>query len=97
MEFEEVDPTHFSTLRREPFPHVLIEQTLSQMGEGGVRGNNFRKEALNAAGWPFDGLTTFSKHPQQAADAFNRLRRVLAVHKRPDAVIKALIAENPPQ
>ncbi|MEC5205793.1 hypothetical protein QF022_000749 [Vogesella perlucida] len=83
MLYEIVEATHFITLRRTPFPHVLIEQTLLEMGGGGPEGMAFRKKVLAAAGWPHDGLVPFAKYPDQAAEAFNRVR--LALGEGPDA------------
>ena len=77
MSYEIVEAKHFVTLRRTPFPHVLIEQALLEMGGSGPDGMAFRKKALAAAGWPHDGLVPFAKYPDQAAEAFNRIRLVL--------------------
>jgi hypothetical protein len=77
MQFEAVESQHFLTLRRTPFPHVLIEQTLLEMGGGGAEGMVYRKKALAAAGWPHDGLVPFAKYPDQAAIAFNHIRQAL--------------------
>lgn len=77
MSYEIVEAKHFVTLRRTPFPHVLIEQALLEMGGSGPDGMAFRKKALAAAGWPHDGLVPFAKYPDQAAEAFNRIRQVL--------------------
>ncbi|GHD70455.1 hypothetical protein ACFSQE_02175 [Vogesella fluminis] len=91
MTFDEaVHPDHFSTLRRTPFPHALIEQQLMQMGGGGVAGSAFRKQVLQAAGWPHDGLVPFAKHPQLASTAFNRIRLALSEHRQPDKLLAAL-------
>ena len=91
MAFDEaVHPDHFSTLRRTPFPHALIEQQLMQMGGGGVAGSSFRKQVLLAAGWPHDGLVPFAKHPQLASTTFNLIRLLLEQHPQPDALLAAL-------
>lgn len=91
MAFDEaVHPDHFSTLRRTPFPHALIEQQLMQMGGGGVAGSSFRKQVLLTAGWPHDGLVPFAKHPQLATTTFNRIRLLLDQHPKPDTLLAAL-------
>lgn len=82
MQYEEVVSQHFLTLRRTPFPHVLIEQALLEMGGSGPEGMSYRKKVLAAAGWPHDGLVPFAKYPDQAAAAFNRVR--LALASQPD-------------
>ncbi|MCD4484237.1 hypothetical protein LQR31_07080 [Chromobacterium vaccinii] len=93
MHFDEIQSKHFVTLSRTPLPHTLIEQALVAMGGGGNDGMNFRKQALAAAGWSHDGLVPFAKHPDKAAEAFNRLREAMAGAESPDALLKALGAE----
>ncbi|MFN4237578.1 MAG: hypothetical protein ACK4FZ_10135 [Vogesella sp.] len=83
MLYDIVESRHFVTLSRTPFPHLLIEQALLEMGGGGPEGMGFRKKVLAAAGWPHDGLVPFAKYPDQAAEAFNRIR--LALGEGPDA------------
>lgn len=87
---EEVLPAHFSTLRRTPFPHVLIEQRLLHMGGNGAEGMSFRKQVLAAAGWPHDGLVPFAKYPDQATSTFNRIRLVLREDSAQDSLLQAL-------
>ena len=74
MQFDEVLPEHFNTLSRTPFPHVLIEQALLQMGGSGVDGSKFAKQALNAAGWKHASVVSYGKHAAEAAAAFNKIR-----------------------
>lgn len=57
--------------------HLLIEETLIQMGGQGVSGGNFKKEILKMAGWTGGALTTYASRSDVAADAFNRVRRAL--------------------
>lgn len=87
---EEVLSAHFMTLRRTPFPHVLIEQRLLAMGGSGPDGMSYRKQVLAAAGWGYDGLTPFAKHPDLAAKAFNRIREVLEENSSKDSLLAAL-------
>ncbi|UTH74605.1 hypothetical protein [Chromobacterium sp. IIBBL 290-4] len=90
MQFDEIHSKHFVTLSRKPLPHTLIEQALVNMGGGGNDGMTFRKQALAAAGWEYDGLVPFAKHPDKAAEAFNRLRQAMASAETADAVLQAL-------
>ncbi|WP_203563938.1 hypothetical protein [Deefgea sp. CFH1-16] len=78
MPFDEVFPTHFNTLSRNPFPHVLIEQALLQLGGGGIEGSKFAKQTLTAAGWRHASVVSYGKYPEEAATAFNKIRLVLA-------------------
>ncbi|HEY9104948.1 hypothetical protein [Chitinimonas sp.] len=88
MQFDEVQAEHFSSLSRNPFPHVLIDRALIQLG--GDHGGPYRNSVLAAAGWIHSNLTPFSKHPAEACNAFNRIRAVLAETEDPDAVLAAL-------
>ncbi|WP_174872942.1 hypothetical protein [Vogesella oryzae] len=92
MHYETVEPNHFLTLRKTPFPHVLIEQKLLAMAGGGQQGMDFRRKALTAAGWPHDGLTPFAKYPDKAAAAFNRIARALAGDPDCEQLLAALAA-----
>jgi hypothetical protein len=76
MSFDEVKPEHFNTLSRTPFPHVLIEQALLQVGGGGVDGSKFAKQALTAAGWKHASVVSYGKYADEAAAAFNKIRGV---------------------
>ena len=78
MQFDEVKPEHFSTISRDPFPHILIDRALLQISGGDARAAKFRVDALAAAGWAHSGLVPFGRYPDQAAAAFNRLRVWLA-------------------
>ncbi|QLG88962.1 hypothetical protein HQ393_12345 [Chitinibacter bivalviorum] len=90
MQFNEILPQHFSTISRDPFPHVLIERALLQMAEGQLDGPKFRNQVLHAAGWKHSNLTSFGKYPEEAAAAFNRLRLVMAEHETPTSILEAL-------
>jgi hypothetical protein len=90
MQFDEVLPVHFSTISRDPFPHVLIERTLLQMAEGELDGPKFRNKVLHAAGWKHSNLISFGKYPEEAAAAFNRVRLVLGSNETPESVLAAL-------
>jgi len=90
MLYDIVESRHFVTLSRNPYPHVLIEQALLEMGGGGPEGMSFRKKVLAAAGWPHDGLVPFAKYPDQAAEAFNRIRLALGEGPNADALLVRL-------
>ncbi|MDF0604450.1 hypothetical protein HZU77_002140 [Neisseriaceae bacterium TC5R-5] len=94
MQFDEVRPEHFTTLSRNPFPHILMDRLLLQMAGADADGSQYRKEVLAAAGWKHDGLVTFGKYPNDACDAFNRIREVLAQTEEPSEVLAALIKLN---
>ncbi|MGR2660548.1 MULTISPECIES: hypothetical protein [Chromobacterium] len=90
MQFDEVRPEHFTTLSRNPFPHILIDRALQQIAGGSADGSQFRKDVLAAAGWSHGGLTPFGKYPADACEAFNRIRKVLEVTQEPDAILAEL-------
>lgn len=90
MEFDEVKAQHFSSISRDPFPHVLIERALQQIAGGDANGAQFRKDVLAAAGWAHSGLVTFGKYPDQAAVALNKIRLVLAESEDPDTILAKL-------
>ena len=94
MEFDEVRPEHFSSISRTPFPHVLIDRALQEIAGSNKDPALFRKEALAAAGWKYDGLTPFGKFPAEACVAFNRLREVLAHTEEADAVLAELAKQE---
>lgn len=48
MQFDEVKPEHFSTISRDPFPHILIDRALLQISGGDARAAKFRVDALAA-------------------------------------------------
>lgn len=90
MQFDEIQATHFNTLSRTPFPHVLVEQALLQLGGGGIEGSKFAKQVLTAAGWRHASVVSYGKYPEEAAVAFNKVRAVLEVNEDPTALIELL-------
>ena len=90
MQFDEVKPEHFSTISRDPFPHILIDRALLQISGGDARAAKVRVDALAAAGWAHSGLGPFGRYPDQAAAAFNRLRTVLEITEKPAQVLAEL-------
>jgi hypothetical protein len=89
MLFDEVQVQHFSSISRDPFPHVLIERALIQIG-GGEKGTQFKNDVLAAAGWTHSALTPFGKYPEQACMAWNRVRAVLAETEDPATILERL-------
>ena len=89
-EFKEVSPDDFLTFSREQPSYVAIEQTLIEIGGGGNRGVEYKKEALNAAGWNYGKLVSYGAHAGKAADAFNRIREALAQTDNRDDVLDKL-------
>ncbi|MBM5572733.1 MULTISPECIES: hypothetical protein [Deefgea] len=90
MQFDEIQAVHFNTLSRTPFPHVLLEQALLQLGGGGVDGSKYAKQVLAAAGWRHASVVSYGKYPEEAATAFNKIRAVLANNEDPTALIELL-------
>lgn len=90
-EFKEVTEDEFSRIGGEPPEHRKIEAALVQLGGAGVNGNNFKREALKAAGWGYGKMTSYGAKPEAAARAFNRLRGALANAADKDAVLAALV------
>lgn len=76
--FPEVQAEDFSKITMERLPHQEIEMALIAIGGGGVRGTQFKTDAVRAAGWNGERLATYAGKPDKAAAAFNRLRNVLA-------------------
>lgn len=77
MQFDEIQSDDFVTFSRVQPPHVKLEQYLIEMGGTGVRGAEFKKEALTAAGWKYGALVSYGAHPKAAAKAFNFIRGVV--------------------
>jgi hypothetical protein len=75
--FEVVKPEDFMKIGGDKPSHLLIEETLINMGGKGVTGGNFKKEVLKMAGWTGGALTTYASRSEVAASAFNRVREAL--------------------
>lgn len=76
--FNEVQPEDFSKITLDRLPHQEIESTIIRIGGGGVAGMKYKDEVLAAAGWKIERLRTYAGNPELAAEAFNRIREVLA-------------------
>jgi hypothetical protein len=90
--FTEVQPDDFSRITIERLPHQEIEMALIAIGGGGVRGTQFKTEVVQAAGWKGERLSTYAGKPEMAAEAFNRIRTVLAETEDMDEIMARLQA-----
>ena len=93
-EFREITEDEFSRIGGDPPEHRKIEAVLVQIGGSGVRGNDFKREALKAAGWSYGKMTSYGAKPEAAARAFNRLRGVLISVREKEALLAALGETN---
>ena len=77
MEFEEVKKEDFLTFSRTQPSYVKLEQFLIEIGGTGVKGADFKKQALAAAGWSYGALVSYGAHPDKAAEVFNNIRKAM--------------------
>lgn len=89
-DFKEVSANDFLTFTREKPSYVLIEQSLIDLGGGGNKGVEFKKEALQAAGWNYGKLVSYGAHADKAATVFNRIREALGDSSNGDQLISKL-------
>ncbi|MCG8312578.1 MAG: hypothetical protein MI976_05130 [Pseudomonadales bacterium] len=89
-DYKEVSADDFLTFSREQPSYVAIEQALIELGGGGNKGVEFKKSALNAAGWNYGKLVSYGAHAATAAEAFNKIREALAQSDDGDAVLNKL-------
>lgn len=89
-DFKEVSADDFLTFSREQPSYVAIEQALIELGGGGNKGVEFKKSALNAAGWNYGKLVSYGAHASTAAVAFNKIREALAQSDDGEAVLNKL-------
>ena len=89
-DYKEVSADDFLTFSREQPSYVAIEQALIELGGGGIKGVEFKKSALNAAGWNYGKLVSYGAHAATAAEAFNKIREALAQSDDGDAVLNKL-------
>ena len=78
MEFDEVKRDDFITFTRQQPSYVKIEQALIELGGTGVRGAEYKKTALAAAGWNYGALISYGAHPDKATEVFNQIRSAMA-------------------
>ena len=92
-QFEPVAPEDFTKITTERLPHQKIEAALILIGGTGVKGMEFSRKVMRAAGWKYERLTTYASHPEVAADAFNRVREILATTDDSEQIL-ALVAQK---
>ena len=85
MKFDEVKAEDFTTFSRQQPTHVKIEQALIELGGKGVKGAEYKKTALNAAGWNYGALISYGAHPEKASEVFNTIRQAMADNESADA------------
>ncbi|WJW75415.1 hypothetical protein QVG61_13140 [Thiohalobacter sp. IOR34] len=88
--FDKVEADDFCRITCDLLPHQQIEKALIQLGGNGLEGMEFMAQALKAAGWKYERLTTFTTHPEVAATAFNRIARALAGSDTREALLAAV-------
>ncbi len=97
MEFIEIKAEDFTSFTPGKVAvYIQIEQVLNNLGGGGKSGMEYKKAAMKAAGWKYDGLTGYAKNPPMAADAFNKIRIALRDTQDKEALlekVKTLSAE----
>lgn len=89
-QFKEVNADDFTRFSKEMPSYVLIEQALNEIGGGGNKGVEFKKEALGVAGWKYGKLISYGAHPQTAAEVFNKIRQALSQGESKDDIITLL-------
>lgn len=89
--FSVVQPEDFMKIGGDKPSHLLIEETLIKMGGGGTNGGTFKKEVLKMAGWTGGPLTTYASRSEVAAEAFNRVRELLATASSADELKSQLV------
>ena len=95
MEYSEIKPEDFTSFTPgKVATYIQVEQELNNIGGGGNSGTKFKKDAMKAAGWKYDGLTGYAKNPEMAAMAFNRIIQVLQETKDKDELINKLSEET---
>lgn len=95
MEFVEIKSEDFTSFTPgKVAAYIQIEQLLNQIGGGGTAGMAFKKAAIKAAGWKYDGLTGYAKNPDMAAAAFNKVRQALKETQDKDALLSRLKLET---
>lgn len=92
--FEEVLEGDFMKFGK-PLSFIEIERTLLEIGGGGVKGNEYKHKALQAAGWTGHALTNYASRAAIAAKAFNQVRQALSGYSSkpgPDALLESIKA-----
>ena len=91
MEFDQIIADDFTSFTPGKIAtHVKIEQLLTKMGGGGNDGSEYKTQALKLAGWKYDPIIGFAKHPEAAASAFNNIRTVIVQTQDKDELLNQL-------
>jgi len=90
QEYKTVKANDFLTFVPGTPAHVRIETTLIEIGGGAKKGIEFKQLALAAAGWKYKELTSFGAHAETAADAFNKLGKVLTETQEKEEILNKL-------
>lgn len=91
MEIETIAASDFTTFTPGRIaPHVKLEQLLTQIGGGSKEGSAYKHQVLKLAGWKYDPIIGYAKHPETAAQAFNRVREVMLATQERQAILDQL-------
>lgn len=91
MQFDPVVTTDFTSFKPgHVATHVKIEQLLTKIGGGGTEGAEFKRQILKLAGWKYDPIIGFAKHPETAAQTFNKVRELLSQTEEKNALLSKL-------
>lgn len=91
VEFEPIITNDFTTFTPGRIaPHIKLEQFLTALGGGSTLGSNYKHHVLKLAGWKYDSIIGYAKHPDLASEAFNKVRSVLIETQDKDEIVKRL-------
>jgi len=91
MEFDQVIADDFTSFKPGVVAtHVKIEQLLTNIGGGGTHGTEFKNQAMKMAGYKYNPIIGYAKHPDAAAEAFNRIRDVISETQEKDTLLARL-------
>ncbi|MBW2431145.1 MAG: hypothetical protein JRF56_19485 [Deltaproteobacteria bacterium] len=91
--YQKITEDEFSRIGGEPPEHRKIEEALVKLGGAGIKGNEFKRAALKAAGLGYGKMTSYGSKPEAAARAFNRVAGVLQTATDADSLLAALAGE----
>ncbi len=91
MEFDPVAADDFTSFKPGVVAtRVKLEQLLTNIGGGGTGGTDFKNQALKMAGYKYDPIIGYAKHPDAAAEAFNKIRTAITETQEKDALLERL-------
>lgn len=94
MSFEEVQIEDFSRIGGDRASFLLIEDALIEIGGQGVPGTQFKTDALRAAGWSYNKLTTYASKAEKATLAFNKIRTALSQSGDKDEILQLISSQG---